>query len=645
MSNSLYTQLSWLADPPGDFTLACKALLEAEPNCLGQRLRSLATFALNENQLNRLAKTTESLRRAGAPLAPLTPFRLGVLSDSTTDYIAPALVATALRHGILLECIRADYGQIIQEALSPDSTINTAKPDAVLIGIDYRALPIHSKAGDSETARAAIDAAFDYLETIRRGIKEHSGAVCILQTLAPAPEPIFGSFDRVLPGTAGYILDALNRRLAESVWGTDDVLLDVARIAETVGLADWHSPTQWNLARLPFSNTFLPLYADHVSRTIAALRGKSRRCLVLDLDNTLWGGVIGDDGLEGIQCAQGDATGEAFRGVQRLALELRERGIVLAVSSKNNDETARSPFRSHPEMLLREDHIAVFQANWNDKATNIQAIAEELSLGLESMVLVDDNPAERGLVRQILPEVAVPELPADPALYARTLSAAGYFESVVFSKEDSERAAFYQDNARRVSLRKQAGDVEAYLASLNMEITFQPFNAAGRSRITQLINKSNQFNLTTRRYTEPEIAQLESDSNCFTLQVRLADSFGDNGMISAVICRKSSFSEWAIDSWLMSCRVLGRRVEQMVLREILDHARRNEIGKLTGIYLPTGRNTLVKDHYQKLGFTPTGSEPDGTTTWQLEVNGAQVVAAPMMVTSLGFEVGEAVPSR
>ncbi len=245
-------------------------------------------------------------------------------------------------------------------------------------------------------------------------------------------------------------------------------------------------------------------------RVLSALRGKSRRALVLDLDNTIWGGVIGDDGLQGIQCAQGDAAGEAYLSVQRLALELRERGIVLAVSSKNNDEVARSPFRHHPELLLKEEHIAVFQANWNDKATNIKAIAQELSLGLDSMVFLDDNPVERNLVRQILPEVAVPELPSDPALYARTLAAAGYFESVVFSDEDVKRARYYQDNARRVGLQKQAGDIDAYLESLQMEITFQPFDETGRARIAQLINKSNQFNLTTRRYTESEVAAAES---------------------------------------------------------------------------------------------------------------------------------------
>ena len=281
-------------------------------------------------------------------------------------------------------------------------------------------------------------------------------------------------------------------------------MLDVASLAETVGLANWHSPAQWNIAKFAFDAKFLPLYADHVGRILGALRGKSRRCLVLDLDNTVWGGVIGDDGLEGIVIGQGDATGEAYLDVQRTALALRERGVVLAVASKNSDEIARSVFREHPEMLLRENHIAVFQANWNDKATNISAIANELALGIEAMVFLDDNPVERGLIREMLPQVAVPELPDDPALYARTLAAAGYFEAIAFSEEDRQRAEFYQDNARRVTLQKQAGDVDAYLVSLNMRIDFRPFDATGRSRIAQLINKSNQFNLTTRRYTEAE---------------------------------------------------------------------------------------------------------------------------------------------
>jgi len=329
-------------------------------------------------------------------------------------------------------------------------------------------------------------------------------------------------------------------------------------------------------------------------------------------------------------------TREAHLAVQRMALDLRQRGIVLAVSSKNTDEVAREPFEKHPEMLLKLDHIAVFQANWNDKATNIQAIAEELSLGLDAMVFLDDNPVERGLVRKLLPQMAVPELPEEPDYYARTLAAAGYFEATAFATEDLKRAGFYQDNAKRASLQKQVDGVDAYLASLDMTITFQPFDATGRARIVQLINKSNQYNLTTRRYTGPEIAEAENDVAVFTLQVRLADIFGDNGMISVVICRPGDAGVWEIDTWLMSCRVLGRKVEHMVLGEILNHTHLAGIRKLVGMYRPTDRNKLVLDHYARLGFAKVSEDESGLTRWELAVAGAKPESAPMNVVSQGF---------
>jgi FkbH-like protein len=639
MSGQMYAKLSWLPLAPADFAAQCRSVLETGGS-LGSRVQELASYALDENQLDRLAKVITRGRESGRSLAPLTPFRLGLLSNSTTDFIVPGLIASAARHGIDLECIRGNYDQVMQEALDPDSAIHRSAPDAVLIAVDYRGLPLRTSAGSAEEHDAIVNGALDYVQAIREAVKKNKKAVCILQTLAAPPETLFGSFDSVLPGTIAGIVDCVNRRLAEAVRGTEDVLLDVARIAHTVGLADWHAPAQWNMAKLPFSNSFIPLYAEHVSRILAALRGKSRRCLVLDLDNTLWGGVIGDDGLGGIQIAQGDPAGEAFLNLQRFALALRERGIVLAVCSKNDDEVARSPFRKHAEMILRENHFAVFQANWNDKATNIKAIAEELELGLESLVFLDDNPAERALVRKLLPQVAVPELPDDPALYVRALSAAGYFEAVSFSDEDVKRADFYQDNARRVALGKQAGDVEAYLASLKMEITFQPFDETGRARITQLINKSNQFNLTTHRYTEAEVAEVARDPESFTLQVRLSDAFGDNGMISVIICRRHNSTEWEIDTWLMSCRVLGRGVEKMVLRELIEHARRHGIRKLMGTYRPTDRNKLVQEHYSKLGFTQTGQSPDGTTTWELEVDNASIQPVTMSVRRVGFDLVE-----
>jgi len=633
MSEQLYTELQWLPRPPEDFSKRCRSVREAAGE-VGREIRALASFALDENKLVKLANSIESLRSSSDYLRPLIPFRLGIISNATSHFMVPALTATAARYGIALECIEANYGQVMQEALAPDSMINRAHTDAVLVAIDYRGLALGAPLGDSAAAETVVAAAIDELRAIRDALRKNSGAGCIFQTLARPVEATFGSLDLALPGTSRNVIDLFNRSLATTLAGKEDLLLDVGGLAETVGLSAWHDANLWNIGKIPFANCFLPVYADLTCRLIAALRGKSRRCLVLDLDNTLWGGVIGDDGLEGIVLGQGDPQGEAHLEIQRTALALRERGIVLAVSSKNNDETARLPFQKHPEMLLRENHLAVFQANWNDKATNIRAIAEELSLGLESFVFLDDNPAERRLVRDMLPDVAVPELPDDPALYVRTLLAAGYFEAITYSPEDQKRADFYQDNARRVALQRATGDLDAYLATLNMTITFQPFDELGRARIAQLISKSNQFNLTTRRYSEAQVAEIEADPNCLTLQVRLVDTFGDNGMISVIICRQDA-GAWQIDTWLMSCRVLGRRVEQAVLQELLIHARSLGISRIIGTYRPTERNRLVEDHYSKLGFTECERLADGSTVWGLDVADYADVSLPMKVVRIG----------
>ena len=641
MSHSIYKELSWLPQPPADFSARCRALVGGRQEA-GKQLLALSNFRLDENQLFRLSQTLAAVNKAGVSTKPLTPFRLGLVSNATTDFIVPAIIASALRHGIALQVVKGDYGQVVQEALSLDSAINKTGVDAVLIAVDHRWYPLHLCPGQPDQAASVIDNCIAQLESIRDGFKANGTPLCIFQTIAAPAEGLFGSLDRALPGTMESLIDAVNARMVQMVSGSQDVLLDVAGLARVVGLSEWHSPTSWNLAKVPFSHTYLPLFADHVGRVIGSMRGKSRRCLILDLDNTVWGGVIGDDGLEGIQIAQGDATGEAFLDVQRTALALRSRGIVLAVSSKNTDEIARRPFREHPEMLLKLDHIAVFQANWNDKATNIKHIAEELSLGLDAMVFLDDNPVERGLVRQMLPQVAVPELPTDPALYARTLLAAGYFESTRFSEEDVKRADFYQDNSRRIALQQQAGDIDAYLASLRMEITFQPFDETGRARIAQLINKSNQFNLTTRRYTEAEIAAVQDDGDCLHLQVRLSDIFGDNGMISVVICRLKDSHTLEFDTWLMSCRVLGRRVENLVLQEILEYAAAHHIRRLIGRYIPTERNGLVAQHYEKLGFTRIDTLPDATTVWEMDVATAPRCDAPVAIKRVGYEIYEPV---
>ena len=350
-----------------------------------------------------------------------------------------------------------------------------------------------------------------------------------MQTVAPPPEGLFGSLDRALPGTTRSLIDALNTRLAARILQSQDTLLDVAALAETVGLAEWHSPAQWNMAKLPFADAYVPLYADHVARTIAAMRGRSRRCLVLDLDNTVWGGVIGDDGLDGIRIAQGDAIGEAHLAVQQLALALRARGVVLAVSSKNTDSVAREPFRSHPEMLLREDHIAVFQANWDDKASNIQGNCAGTCAGLG---LAGFSGRQSGRAKPHSPRDArrsrCRSSMSDPAGYARTLAAAGYFEAdAVFptrtgcAREDvpeQMHAASALQGIRPADLGSISAD------RWKCELCLARFDQNDpRAHYAQLINKSNQFNLTTRRRrTEADLAGPASEDPAYAMLLHVA---------------------------------------------------------------------------------------------------------------------------
>jgi FkbH-like protein len=339
---------------------------------------------------------------------------------------------------------------------------------------------------------------------------------------------------------------------------------------------------------------------------------------VLDLDNTLWGGVIGDDGVEGIVLGQGSAAGEAFIAFQDYAQRLSERGIILAVCSKNDEKIALTPFASHPEMVLKRSSFASFVANWSDKAANLRAIAAEINIGLDALVFADDNPFERNLVRRELPMVAVPELPEDAAFYAQCIADAGYFESVRMTLEDFSRAGQYQANAEREVARQTTSDLPTYLKSLEMEMQAAPFDSMGQARITQLINKTNQFNLTTRRYAERDVEAVMADKNMVTFQIRLADKYGDNGMIAVVIAKLAPRSgELMIDTWLMSCRVLGRQVEHATLNLLVSEARKRGYRAMIGEFRPTEKNGLVRDHYAKLGFQEDEIDADGGSFWRL----------------------------
>jgi FkbH-like protein len=621
------TNLPWLLAPPNDFRLQVRALAELKSES-SFHARRLALHRLDVNQLHTFGRALPGIIARNE----IKTVKLGVLSNGTPDLILPAFVVSALRHGVWLESVATSFDQAAQQALDPASDINRARCDFVLLALDHRGLALLPVPGDPERARSLVDHALQHIDALRRGLRNSSGCSVILQTLPQLPMALFGSLERSVPGTTQWMIDQFNRDLRAAVAGSSDLLLDVAALAEVVGLTCWHDPVQWAVGKFPCAHDVVPLYADWLGRLLAAARGKARKCLVLDLDNTLWGGVIGDDGLGGIVLGNGSPAGEAFLSVQQAALALRDRGVILAVSSKNDDEVARSVFRKHPEMLLKESHIAVFQANWRDKAANIKAIAEALNIGIDSLVLLDDNPAERAQVRDALPEVAVPELPEDPAFFAQILSAAGYFESIGFTAEDRLRADQYQANAARVELLGAATDLESYLRSLEMKAIIGRFDSVARARITQLINKTNQFNLTTRRYTESQVMALEESSDGLTLQIRLIDKFGDNGIVAIVICVADG-PDWIVDTWLMSCRVLNRKLEETTLNCIVAAAKSVGVRALIGQYVRTEQNKMVKEHYPRLGFERL-DEGDGESRWRLDVERYAAACIPIEIVEL-----------
>ena len=626
----MFADLDWLQDVPADFRARLKAVRVdvAAGNFDGieERLHELASARLDLNQLGQLASALAAYVASGPPAGPLARVNFGIIGAGTLALIEPAIAASALRHRVVATVSGGDYGSAMHDAIDPASAFRAAGLDLAMIALDHRTLGL-DRARTAADAAAAVDAAAAMVEAMVAGLSASVSGGVMVATVAAPPEPLFGSLDAVETGTVASQVAAFNARLAAMAAAKAIVLVDIARVAAWVGSDRWHDAGQWHSSKLPFDPDLIPLYADVVARTIAAICGTTRKCLVLDLDNTLWGGVIGDDGVDGIALGQGSATGEAFLAIQQTVLALRERGIILAVCSKNDDDVARTPFRDHPDMPLKEAHIAAFVANWGDKATNLRAIANALNIGLDSLVFLDDNPVERAQVRRELPMVAVPELPADPALYPRTLLAAGYFEAVTFAQEDRDRADQYRANAERAAFAGTS-DMAGYLTSLDMAADFRPFDAVNRARIAQLINKSNQFNLTTRRYTEAQVASLEADPERLTMQVRLVDRFGDNGMISVIVVDRAT---WEIDTWLMSCRVLGRRMEEAVLAQIAAAARAGGAMALTGRYIPSAKNKMVAEHYAKLGFEQVADGGDGETLWRLDLDRYAAPDLPMRI--------------
>ena len=577
------------------------------------------------NRLDRMAAAALDNPSAQAALS-LTPLRMAVLSSHSVDHLLPAIRVAGLHKRLALSIHLTPYGIYRQALLEDNPALSAFAPQIIVLALDAHDAPLQLplEAGEAQV-NAAVETRVDELRHLWRQARERYAAQIVQQTLVSAEPLLFGSYEALVPAAPHAVIERLNARIRAAARQDGVLLLDLAwqtaHGSHGQGVAD---PIRWHQAKQLISPTFAPLYGDLLARVIAAIAGLSRKCLVLDLDNTLWGGVVGDDGIHGIRLGQGDPTGEAFLAFQRYAAMVAQRGIILAVCSKNDIAVAEAGFE-HPEMAIRRADVAAFVANWDDKASNLRRIASLLDIGLDSLVFVDDNPAERDIVRRELPDVAVPELPEDVAEYPRRLAAAGYFEAASFTSDDAVRGRHYALNAQRKQASTQSTDIAGYLRSLDMTLTATAVGASDLPRVTQLINKTNQFNLTTRRYTEAEVARIADHPASVTLALRLRDKFGDNGLISVVLARPDSAwqaDELLIDSWLMSCRVLGRQVDAAALGVLVAAALQSGAQALIGEYRPSNRNGMVADHYPRLGFKPQPVPDDAETDsvfWRYEL--------------------------
>ena len=602
------THLGWLPEDP-DWASVLDQARSAEPGDAVKRLFALANRRVDFIQTARLDRAVQKLAsHARQALNATASVRLALLGSSTLTHLIPGIRVGALRRGIWVDVYEAPYGMYHQETQDPSSGLHAFRPDIILLSIDAH----HIYGAHDGSVEAAANALRDWW---RIAIQSFNCTV-IQQAVLPIFRPILGNNEHRYSRSPQTFVATLNARIRDLADQVHIQILAVDCVAATDGVSEWHDESLWHRSKQEIHPRVSHVYGDQVARLIAAIRGRSYKCLVLDLDNTLWGGVIGDDGLGGIEICQGSAVGEAYLAFQKYALQLSQRGIILAICSKNDEANALEPFDRHPEMLLRREHFACFVANWNDKATNLRQIAKNLNIGTDSLVFADDNPFERNLIRQELPEVAVPELPDDAALYAACIAAAGYFEGLSITAEDEERTKLYRANTEREHLRESVTDIASYLDSLRMELRVSAFDEVDLPRIVQLINKTNQFNLTTRRYAASEVTAIMNDRTALPLQFRLLDRFGDNGIIGLVIGKLNDEMELDLDTWLMSCRVLGRQVEAAMLNVVANRAGQLGAVALVGSYRPTAKNAMVKDHYFKFGFDQTG-DIDGETTWRL----------------------------
>lgn len=546
------------------------------------------------------------LAKASKKDVPGKEYRLAVLGNCATQFLSQAVRGYAHLSGMNLSVYDADYNQIDAQLLDPSSETYTFDPHYIFLYLasdklyeDFMASDVQQRTGFADEVLSRITSYWDM-------IGRNSKASILQAGFTEIDDKCFGNYGAAAAASFTFQIRKLNWLLEEAMSVRPGVYpVDLLSVQLALGKERFYDPVLYYNAKVNIPLDSWGYVAKQIIDVISALQGRTKKCVILDLDNTLWGGVIGDDGLSGIEIGE-LGRGHVFTDLQLWLKTLKQRGILLAVCSKNNEDTAKEPFEKHEEMVLRLSDFAIFVANWEDKASNIRYIQQTLNIGMDSIVFLDDNPFERELVRSMISDICVPELPSDPAYYLSYLQELNLFETASYSAEDADRTGMYQAEAKRRESEASFASIDDYLISLEMEGFAAPFDELHFSRIAQLTQRSNQFNLRTIRYTEDDIARIAADDRYVTLYYTLKDRFGDHGLVSVVIMKRESERELFVDTWLMSCRVLKRGMEEYIINRMVDRARECGASTIKAEYIPTAKNKMVEHIYDAMGFDYKG---------------------------------------
>ncbi len=530
--------------------------------------------------------------------------RMALVGDTATQFLATALRGEAISRGYDINLFEAEYNQVERQFLDPTSELYAFDAEYIVLFQSTHKLGEHHSMLTEDGQKQLATERLDFVASICQS-PQLEGKKIICMNYPEIEDTVFGSYANQIESSFSWQVRKLNYGLMQLAQEHANLFVcDIAGVQNKIGRDRMFASNVYVSTEMVLSVDALPYVASRTMDIVSALRGQFKKCLILDLDNTVWGGVIGDDGLEGIQLGHGLGIGKAFTEFQMWVKKLKQRGIIICVASKNNEETAKEPFEKHPDMVLKLDDIAVFMANWETKVDNIRAIQQILNIGFDSMVFLDDNPFERNMVRENIPGITVPELPEDPGEYLEFLYGENLFETVSYSGLDKDRTKQYQVEAQRVSLQKTFANEADFLKSLNMVSVVSGFTKFNTPRVAQLSQRSNQFNLRTVRYTEADIETMAADKDVIDLSFTLEDKFGDNGLIAVTIMKRQDAETLFVDTWFMSCRVLKRGMENFTLNTMVEKAKAQGYKYIIGEYLPTAKNKMVEAHYPNLGFTP-----------------------------------------